>query len=210
MTFEKIIKKASIENHKRNRHARIKIASKENFVFKIISKNKIKPKKILEIGSSTGYLLESFRKKYNCQCYGIDTSKYAISEGKKLFKKINLTHGLFELSKLKDLKYDIIICGFFLFMLPPSKVLNLFSKIDSSLNSGGYIVINDFYNKANSFKIRNYKHEKKLKVYRWDYKKIFLSLPYYKKKDIFKYYDHKSKDFIEVSLMKKKIHFDGH
>ena len=80
MTFEKIIKKASIENHKRNRHARIKIASKENFVFKIISKNKIKPKKILEIGSSTGYLLESFRKKYNCQCYGIDTSKYAISE----------------------------------------------------------------------------------------------------------------------------------
>ena len=105
MTFEKIIKKASIENHRRNRYARIKVATKKNLVFKIISKNKIKPKKILEIGSSTGYLLESFRKNYNSQCYGIDTSKSAISEGKKLFKKINLTYGMFEDSKLKNLNY---------------------------------------------------------------------------------------------------------
>ena len=207
MTFEKIIKKASIENHKRNRYARIKIATKKNLVFKIISKNKIKPKRILEIGSSTGFLLESFRKNYNSECYGVDTSKSAISEGKKLFKKINLTHGMFEDSKLKNLKYDLIICGFFLFMLPPSKILNLFSKIDTSLNNGGYVVIYDHFNKSNSFEIKDYKHEKKLKVYRWDYKKVFLSLPYYQKKDIIKSYYPKIKDYIEVSLMKKKISF---
>tara|TARA_B100000787_G_scaffold169111_1_gene159393 strand:- start:2043 stop:2666 length:624 start_codon:yes stop_codon:yes gene_type:complete len=207
MTFEKIIKKASIENHRRNRYARIKVATKKNLVFKIISKNKIKPKKILEIGSSTGYLLESFRKNYNSQCYGIDTSKSAISEGKKLFKKINLTYGMFEDSKLKNLKYDLIICGFFLFMLPPSKILNLFSEIDKSLNNGGYVIINDHYNKSNSFEIKDYKHEKKLKVYRWDYKKIFLSLPYYQKKDIIKSYHPGIKDYIEVSLMKKTILF---
>ena len=207
MTFEKIIKKASIENHRRNRYARIKVATNKNLVFKIILKNKIKPKKILEIGSSTGYLLESFRKNYNSQCYGIDTSKSAISEGKKLFKKINLTYGMFEDSKLKNLKYDLIICGFFLFMLPPSKILNLFSEIDKSLNNGGYVIINDHYNKSNSFEIKDYKHEKKLKVYRWDYKKIFLSLPYYQKKDIIKSYHPGIKDYIEVSLMKKTILF---
>jgi ubiquinone/menaquinone biosynthesis C-methylase UbiE len=207
MTFEKIIKKASIENHRRNRYARIKVATNKNLVFKIISKNKIKPKKILEIGSSTGYLLESFRKNYNSKCYGIDTSKSAISEGKKLFKKINLTYGMFEDSKLKNLKYDLIICGFFLFMLPPSKILNLFSEIDKSLNNGGYVIINDHYNKSNSFEIKDYKHEKKLKVYRWDYKKIFLSLPYYQKKDIIKSYHPGIKDYIEVSLMKKTILF---
>jgi ubiquinone/menaquinone biosynthesis C-methylase UbiE len=205
MTFEKIIKKASIENHKRNRYARIKVATKENLVFKIISKNKVKPKKILEIGSSTGYLLECFRKNYNSECYGVDTSKSAISEGKKLFKKINLTHGMFEDSKLKNLKYDLIICGFFLFMLPPSKILNLFSKIDTSLNNGGYVVIYDHFNKSNSFEIKDYKHEKKLKVYRWDYKKVFLSLPYYQKKDIIKRFDLNMKDFVEISLIKKNL-----
>ena len=33
MTFEKIIKKASLNNHKRNRHARIEAASKKKFSF---------------------------------------------------------------------------------------------------------------------------------------------------------------------------------
>ena len=163
MTFEKIIKKASVNNHKRNRHERIEIASKKNLVFKIILKNNIKPKKILEIGCSTGFLLEGLRQNYNCKAYGIDTSKNAITEGKKLFKKINLTHGMFENSKIKKLKYDLIICGFFLFMLPPTKILNLFSIIDESLNPGGYVVINDFFNKNKSFKIKDYKHEKSLK-----------------------------------------------
>jgi ubiquinone/menaquinone biosynthesis C-methylase UbiE len=189
MTFEKIIKKASNANHRRNRYARIKAEGEKSKVFKIVLQNKIKPKKILEIGSSTGFVLENFRIKYNSKCYGIDTSKSAISEGKKLFKKINLTHGMFENSKLKNFKYDIIICGFFLFTLPPSKILKLFSEIDSSLNDGGYVVIKDFYNKSNSFKIKDYRHEKKLKVYRWDYKKIFLSLPYYQKIDIIKYHE---------------------
>jgi ubiquinone/menaquinone biosynthesis C-methylase UbiE len=205
MTFEKIIKKASNANHRRNRYARIKAEGEKSKVFKIVLQNKIKPKKILEIGSSTGFVLENFRIKYNSKCYGIDTSKSAISEGKKLFKKINLTHGMFENSKLKNFKYDIIICGFFLFTLPPSKILKLFSEIDSSLNDGGYVVIKDFYNKSNSFKIKDYRHEKKLKVYRWDYKKIFLSLPYYQKIDIIKYYEpHKrTNEYLEVSLMKK-------
>jgi ubiquinone/menaquinone biosynthesis C-methylase UbiE len=205
MTFEKIIKKASLNNHARNRHARIEAASKKNLVFQIISKNNIKPKKILEIGSSTGYLLESLRINFNCQCYGIDTSKSAITEGKKLFKNINLTYGMFEDSKLKNLKFDLIICGFFLFMLPPSKILNLFSKIDLSLKNEGHVVINDFYNKSNSFKVKDYKHEKKLKVYRWDYKKAFLSLPYYQKKDIIKRFDLNMKDFVEISLIKKNL-----
>ena len=205
MTFEKIIKKASLNNHKRNRHARIEPASKKNLVFQMILKNKLKPKTILEIGSSTGYLLESLRTNLNSQCFGIDTSKSAITEGKKLFKNVNLSYGMFENSKLKNLKFDLIICGFFLFMLPPSKILNLFSKIDFCLKNGGHIIISDFYNKSNSFKIKNYKHEKKLKVYRWDYKKVFLSLPYYRKKDIIKRFDSNMKNFVEISLMKKKI-----
>ena len=74
MTFEKLIKRASISNHKRNRHARKVAASKKHLVFQMILKNKLKPKKILEIGSSTGYLLESLRTNFNSQCFGIDTS----------------------------------------------------------------------------------------------------------------------------------------
>lgn len=205
LIFDKIIKKASINNHSRNRHLRIRVATKTNKVFKIIIKNNIKPKKILEIGCSTGYLLEGLRQHYNCKAYGVDTSIIAIKEGKKLFKKINLTYGMFEKSKLKNSKYDIIICGFFLFMLPPSKILNLFSNIDLSLNPGGHVIIFDFFNDKNSFKLKDYSHNKNLSVYRWNYKQVFLSLPNYYKKDIIKNYSKAVKDYVEVSLIEKKF-----
>ena len=110
---------------------------------------------------------------------------------------------MFEKSKLKKLKYDLIICGFFLFLLPPKKILNLFSIIDESLNPGGHLIIKDFFNKKKSFKIKDYKHEKRLKVYRWDYKQVFLSLPYYYKKDIHKVLYSGMK--LEISLLKKKF-----
>ena len=90
-------------------------------------------------------------------------------------------------------------------MLPPSKILKLFSTIDTSLNDDGYIVIYDFYNKPKSFKIKEYKHEKKLKVYRWDYKSVFLSLPYFKKKKVLKKFHLKTKDYVEVSLIQKEV-----
>ena len=73
------------------------------------------------------------------------------------------------------------------------------------MNNGGYVVIYDHFNKSNSFEIKDYKHEKKLKVYRWDYKKAFLSLPYYQKKDIIKRFDLNMKDFVEISLIKKNL-----
>ena len=202
MSFEKIIKLVSINNHSRNRKKRIEVATKNNDLYNFIIKNKIKPKKILEIGCSTGYILEALRREIKSRCYGIDTSKTAIDEGKKLFKNISLRQGFFETSSLSKKKYDLIICGFFLFMLPPNKVLNLFNKIDYSLQDKGYVLIYDFSN--NLFKLKKYKHDKRLKVYRWDYKKIFQSLPYYNTVRVSKIYKKQMKDFIEMSLLQKR------
>ena len=39
----------------------------------------------------------------------------------------------------------LLFVVFFLFMLPPTKILNLFSMIDKNLNPGGYVIINDFF-----------------------------------------------------------------
>ena len=127
MNFNSSIRKAAISNHIRNRRLRIKIADNNNPVFKAIVKNKIKGKTILEIGCSTGYLLEALRSKLGAKCFGVDISSAAIKEGKKLFKKIKLYNSFFESSKLKNKKYDLIILGYFLFLLPIDKVLTLFS-----------------------------------------------------------------------------------
>ncbi len=201
MNFEKIIKKSTIKNHIRNRLSRIIIANNNHMVIKAIKKNKLKPKTVLEIGCSTGYVLEKIRLIYKSKCFGIDVSRSAIYEGKKLFNKINLSCGFFENSNLVKKKYDLIICGFFLFLLPPNKVLNLFSKVNDCISENGYIMIYDFYNKK--FIKKKYKHDKGLFVYRWDYKKLLMAMPNYKIKGYIKNYSKKMKDFEEISILKK-------
>ena len=50
---------------------------------------------------------------------------------------------------------------------------------------------------------KKYKHHNKIKVYRYDYKKILMSLPNYKLIKKIKMFDKKMNDYIEVSLLRK-------
>ncbi len=198
----KIYKRMGNYNHLRNRKGRIKPATENHPIINLIRKKKLKFKNVLEIGCSTGFILQKIYEITKADCYGIDISKKAIIEGKKLFKNIKLFYGFFESSNLKKKNYDLIILGFFLFLLNPNNILNLFSKINDSIKPGGLLIIYDFYNKK--FHKKNYKHEKKLSTYRYDFKNIFLSVPNYELVYTKKIYNEKVKDYLEVSLLKKK------
>ena len=102
----------------------------------------------MEIGCSTGFVLKKINTLTKARCYGIDASKEAINDGKKLFKGIKLYQGIIEKHKLKDRKFDVIILGFFLFLMPPKKILNLFNIIDNMLKDKGKLIIYDMHNKS--------------------------------------------------------------
>ena len=199
--FEKIILKAANDNHVRHKISRAIVAPDRHPVINAIKKTKIKPKKLLEIGCSTGFVLKKISTITKARCYGIDASKEAINDGKKLFKGIKLYQGIIEKHKLKDQKFDVIILGFFLFLMPPKKILNLFNIIDNMLKDRGKLIIYDMHN--NKYRKKAYKHNKNLSTFRWDFKSIFLSLPYYE--IIFKKINQykRSSDKTEVSILKK-------
>ena len=201
MKNNKNLLQATNDNHLRNRKKRIVIASNNHPVIKLINKVKIKPKKVLEIGCSTGFVLKRIKDLLKAKCDGIDLSSKAIKEGKMLFKDINLYQGLFENSKLRKKKYDLIVFGFFLFLVKIEDILKIFYWANRSLNKNKFIIIYDFYN--SKFVKKNYKHHNKIKVYRYDYKKIFLSLPNYKLVKKIKIFDKNMNDYVEVSLLKK-------
>ena len=83
-----IFLKATDDNHLRNRKKRILVASENHPVIRILKKTNIKPKKVLEIGCSTGFVLKKIKVILKSKCEGIDLSKKAIREGKTLFKDI--------------------------------------------------------------------------------------------------------------------------
>ncbi len=198
----KKISKISNKNHLRNRKGRIEVASKSHPIVVGMKKIRKRPKKILEIGCSTGFILERIRQLTNSSCFGLDTSAMAIKEGKKIFPKLRLFHGEFSSHKLNKKKYDLIIFGFFLFMVSPNDVFELFFKANNSLKENGHIIIYDFKSKKNFIK-KNYKYSKLVKVYKWDFKNFFLALPSYKilfnKK---KFFDKKFAE-TELSVIKK-------
>ena len=203
MNDKNIIKKVTNDNHLRNRAHRIDVAKDKHPVINFLKKYKKKcyKKSFLEIGCSTGFVLEKIRKEYKSDCYGVDSSLKAINEGRKIFRKIHLKNAFSDNFFFKR-KFDFIILGFFLFLVPPRNIFYIFSNIMSHLKDGGYIVVYDFYNNG-KFKKKKYKHSNKVFCYRYDFKKVLLSLPCFKLIEKRISYIKKMRDYVEVSLIKK-------
>ena len=128
----------------------------------------LKPKSILDIGCEDGRVLNIYQKYLKTKInYGIDLSDIAIKEGQNKYKELKLL----KLSSLKidkiKVKFDIIICSFFLYLLDREEVFKQFDLIHKKLNNNGYLIINDFdplFNHTN----KNI-HNKNLKSFKMKY-----------------------------------------
>tara|TARA_B100000029_G_C17603120_1_gene966448 strand:- start:5078 stop:5794 length:717 start_codon:yes stop_codon:yes gene_type:complete len=130
---------------------------------------KIKVNKILEIGCANGIKLNKYKtffknKKQSVECFGVDFSNVAIKNGKKKYKDLKLfNYSSLQISKFKT-KFDLIICGWFLYLLDRDHFFKQFDLMHEKLNTNGYLMIVDFdplfphHNK--------WAHNKKIKVYK--------------------------------------------
>ena len=94
-------------------------------ILDLLKTSNIKPKSILEIGCANGIKLNEYQKNLNSKInYGIDLSSEAIKSGKKKFKKLKLIKlPSLEIEKIK-IKFDLIICGFFLYLLDREEIMS--------------------------------------------------------------------------------------
>ena len=136
-------------------------SSKNDYrIVDLIKVNKIKPNSILEIGCANGIKLNEYQINLNSRInYGIDLSSKAIKSGKKRFKKLKLIKmSSLEIEKIK-IKFDLIICGFFLYLLDREEIFQL--------NKNGYLIIQDcdpLFKHTNSSV-----HNKNLKTFKMSY-----------------------------------------
>ncbi|OUU53338.1 MAG: hypothetical protein CBC25_00600 [Pelagibacteraceae bacterium TMED65] len=144
-------------------------SSKSDYrIIDLIKINKIKPNSILEIGCANGIKLNEYRINLNSKVnYGIDLSSKAISSGRKRFKKLKLIKlSSLEIEKIK-LKFDLIICGFFLYLLDRDEIFKQFDLIHKKLNNNGHLIIQDcdpLFKHTNSSV-----HNKDLKTFKMSY-----------------------------------------
>ena len=89
--------------------------------------------------------LSLYQRKLNIpNCYGIDLSSKAIKEGKKRYTNIKLKKlSSLDLDKLKT-SFDLVICGFFLYLLDRVNIFNQFDQILKILKPNGFLIVEDF------------------------------------------------------------------
>tara|TARA_B100000029_G_scaffold395104_1_gene392828 strand:+ start:4018 stop:4677 length:660 start_codon:yes stop_codon:yes gene_type:complete len=159
-----------------------------------------KKNKILEIGCSDGKNLNYLSEKlphYELDLYGIDPSKKAIESGKQNYRKIDLKVGTSDQLKYGDKFFDLIICGFFLYLVDRNLIFKTVSEIDRILKEGGYLIIVDF-DVPTPFS-NDYKHYKGVQSYKNDYSKFFIGGGHYTligKKQ----FSHENKDSFHQSI----------
>ena len=120
-------------------------SSKNDYrIIDLIKVNKIRPNSILEIGCANGIKLNEYQINLKSKInYGIDLSSKAIKSGRKKFKKLKLIKlSSLEIEKIK-MKFDLIICGFFLYLLDREEIFKQFDLIHKKLNKDGYLIVQD-------------------------------------------------------------------
>jgi SAM-dependent methyltransferase len=167
----KIIKKSEANNYF-DRHLYFYKSDGEDLldcrIINLIKVNNLNSKSILEIGCSTGIKLNQYQKILNSKInYGIDLSSKAIKLGKKKYKNLKLLKlSSLEINKIKQ-EFDLIICGFFLYLLDKEEIFNQFNLIYKKLKPDGYLIIEDY---DPLFKHTNTSiHNKNLKCYKMSY-----------------------------------------
>jgi len=150
---------------------------KDLIVEKVVKLNRQKKiKSILEVGCGDGWRLDLIEKKLNIKCYGIEPSKKALKNSKN--KKIKIVRGTADKLNFKNSQFDILIYGFCLYLVDVEDLFKVVYEADKVLKKNSYIIIYDFYSKKSKY--LNYRHDKRVKVHKYDFSKIFLWHPRYK------------------------------
>src|SRR5215475_2558840 len=159
------------------RRNRNKLPRENDPVIYAIGSSGIKPKNILEIGCSNGWRLNKMKKLWGCNVCGIEPSMEAVEEANQ--SGLEVTQGTADNLDITFLftTFDVIICGFFLYVTDPEDLFKIVSETDRLLEDRGYLVIHDFEPIA-PYRTP-YKHREGLWSYHMDHPALWLAHPWY-------------------------------
>lgn len=106
-----------------------------------------RPRRVLEVGCSTGWRLAALRERYGCSVTGVEPSAAAIDEGKRLYgADFDLRRGLARALPIRaDETFDLVIVAFVFHWVSRDAVLASVAEIDRALDDGGHLLVYDFF-----------------------------------------------------------------
>jgi ubiquinone/menaquinone biosynthesis C-methylase UbiE len=196
----------------RNKSTLSQKGSKNDEILSLLKMYNIKPKRVLEVGTSNGYRLFHMHEEYQCEVFGVEPSEEAIHFGQNVYPCINFQRSTVESMKYNDHFFDMVLINFVFHWIDRDSLLRSCANIDNVLKWGGHLVIGDF--QIPSFIKRKYHHitNQDLFTFKMPYKNIFSSTGNYKEiatvsynHDLHTYSDTTTlQNYASVSLLKKE------
>lgn len=128
----------------------------------------------LEIGAGNGWRLKRMQARYGCAIDGLDLSASAAQCSGGIVRYGRAPESM---RAIPDQAHDLVILGFFAYLLPRTHLLGLISQADRVLRPGGHVVILDFLHPYPV--LRPYGHDSALQVHKHDLSAILTGLPEY-------------------------------
>lgn len=121
---------------------------------------------VLEIGCTTGYRLEKARREFGATAVGLEVSPRAVAEGRALYPHIRLEEGVAprDLTMFMPQRYDVVIVGYFMYLLPRDDLFALAAAVDGLVIDDGHVIVTDFIHPRPVS--APYSHRDELQVYK--------------------------------------------
>lgn len=146
-------------------------------VIEFIQSQHLSPKRVLEIGCASGSRLQKLNQLFGAECVGVDPSAAAINHGKEKYPKLSLFIGTADSIEFEGESFDMVILGFCLYLCDRKDLFKIANKVDTVLQEGGGIVIQDF---LPPYPYKNkYSHYEGVYSYKMDYSQMFTWNPSY-------------------------------
>jgi ubiquinone/menaquinone biosynthesis C-methylase UbiE len=131
--------------------------------------------KVLEIGSSNGWILEQLRRLTNCDGYGIDPSALAIRDGQTRYPTLRLSVGAADEIPYPDAFFDVVLIGFCLYLIDRLRLMRVVAEVDRVLADEGKLMITDF-DPIRPHR-RPFVHQEQVWSYKMSYPNLWLANP---------------------------------
>lgn len=161
----------------RNKKKLLNLKKETDLIYSSLVSLGLKPNSVLEIGCANGFRLNWLYEKFKCYCMGIEPSSNAIEDGRKKYPNVIFEKATFDILGNISTKFDVIILGFFVYLVPREKLFKLAYLVDSHLENGGYVISLDFFSKTPI--VNNYTHRDGISSFKFDLSQMFLWNPQY-------------------------------
>jgi SAM-dependent methyltransferase len=126
------------------------------------------PQRVLEVGSSTGWRLSRIMHEFGCRVNGLEASQLAAEEAAATYPEVPTLIGRapHQLGYYLTGDFDVVILGYFAYLLPRHDLFYLAAQVDRLLVDDGHLIVFDFL--APAPLAREYAHDPDLRTYKAD------------------------------------------